>query len=152
MAEISYNVFLNGPFPASFCFIFVFSIQLTKTMFKINFADDGIRTADLRCQKQLLRQLSHNHCPYNVSFDTFYSSSRCHTTSVTRQGDLLDFGQVLKPLATISLPKSTTFLETIFAEVSKSLHFSSGIIFGQLLWTFCNFLLVTLAHSQLVTM
>ena len=63
MAEISYNVFLNGPFPASFCFIFVFSIQLTKTMFKINFADDGIRTADLRCQKQLLRQLSHTTAP-----------------------------------------------------------------------------------------
>ena len=30
--------------------------------------------------------------------------------SVNRLGDLLDFGQLLKPLATINLPKSPTFL------------------------------------------
>ena len=30
--------------------------------------------------------------------------------SVTRLGDLLDFGNFLKPLATIKLPKSPTFL------------------------------------------
>ena len=30
--------------------------------------------------------------------------------SVTRLGDLLDFGQLLKPLGTINLPKSPTFL------------------------------------------
>ena len=30
--------------------------------------------------------------------------------SVTRLGDLLDFGQLFKPLATITLPKSSTFL------------------------------------------
>ena len=31
-------------------------------------------------------------------------------TSVTRLGDLLNFGQVLKPLEAINLPKSPTFL------------------------------------------
>ena len=29
--------------------------------------------------------------------------------SVTRLGDILDFGQLLKPLATINMPKSPTF-------------------------------------------
>ena len=36
-------------------------------MFNINFADDWIRTADLWYRKQLLFQLSHNHCPDIVS-------------------------------------------------------------------------------------
>ena len=52
-------------------------------------------------------------------------------TSVTRLGDLLHFGQLLKPLATIILPKLPTFL-AIFKGV-KILNFSSEIIFGQLL-------------------
>ena len=46
-----------------FFFIFVFSIQLTVNICSINFADDWIRTADLRYWKQLLYQLSYNHCP-----------------------------------------------------------------------------------------
>ena len=49
-----------GPFPASFFFILVFSIQL---IVQINFADDWIRTADLWCRKQPLYQLHHNHFP-----------------------------------------------------------------------------------------
>ena len=32
-------------------------------MFTKNFANDGIRTADLRFGKRLICQLSHNHCP-----------------------------------------------------------------------------------------
>ena len=35
-------------------------------MFNINFAVDWIRTADLWYHKQLLYQLSHNHCPYVI--------------------------------------------------------------------------------------
>ena len=58
----------NGPFPASFFFIFVFSIQLTVNKCSINFADDWIRTADLWYQKRPLYQLSHNHCPVNRLF------------------------------------------------------------------------------------
>ena len=37
-------------------------------------------------------------------------------------GDLLDFGKFLKPLATLNLPKSPTFLG-IFVKVSKSIIF-----------------------------
>ena len=49
----------NGPFPASFFFILVFSVQLIEN----KSANDWIRTADLWYQKQLLYQLRHNHCP-----------------------------------------------------------------------------------------
>ena len=52
-------------------------------------------------------------------------------------------GNFLRPLATINFPKSSTFLGNFF-EVVKIYHICSGIIFGQLLWTFGNFFLVTL--------
>ena len=51
--------------------------------------------------------------------------------SVTRSGDLLDFGQLLKLLAAINLPKSPTFLGN-FCKGVKIINFSSEIIFGQL--------------------
>ena len=51
---------------------------------------------------------------------------------MTRLGDLLDFGQLLKPLATINLPKSPTFLGNYFKGV-KICQFSSEIILGILL-------------------
>ena len=63
--------------------------------------------------------------------------------SVTRLGDLLHFGNFLKPLATINLPKLLTFLGT-FCKGVKIYHFSSEINFGQLLQTFGDFFLVTL--------
>ena len=53
-------------------------------------------------------------------------------------------GNFLKPLATISLPKSLTFLCN-FCKGVKIYHFSSEIMFGQLLQTFGDFYLVTLA-------
>ena len=63
--------------------------------------------------------------------------------SVTRLDNLLDFGQLLKPLATINLPKSPTILGN-FCKGVKINHFSCEITFGQLLWTFGYFFLVTL--------
>ena len=66
---------------------------------------------------------------------------------MTRLGDLLDFGQVLKSLVAINLPKSTTFLGN-FSKGVKIYHFSSEIIFGQLSYTFGDFLLVTLRLSH----
>ena len=42
---------------------FRLSIQLTANKCSINFADDWIRTADLRYRKRPLHQPSHNHCP-----------------------------------------------------------------------------------------
>ena len=69
-------------------------------------------------------------------------------TIVNRLGDLLDLGQLLKPLATINLPKSPTFLGN-FCESVKIYHFSNEIIVGQLLQTFGNFFLVTLVINDL---
>ena len=64
--------------------------------------------------------------------------------SVTRFGDLLDFGELFSmPVATISLHKSPTFLCN-FCKGVKILNFSNEIIFGQLFETFGDFLLVTL--------
>ena len=56
-------------------------------------------------------------------------------------------GNFSKPLATIYLPKSPTFLGN-FCKGVKIYHFSSEIIFGQLLWTFGDFFLVTLYVSK----
>ena len=50
-------------------------------------------------------------------------------SSVIRFGDFLHFGQLLKPLAAINLPKSPTFLGK-FCEGVKIFHFSCEIIFG----------------------
>ena len=70
------------------------------------------------------------------------TKSRWVSDSVTRLGDLLDFGQVFK----INLPKSPSFLG-IFCKGVKIYNFSSKIIFGQLLWTFGNYFLVTLVSE-----
>ena len=68
------------------------------------------------------------------------SETRCFVvrSNVTRLGDLLSLGKFLKPLATINLPKSLTFLCN-FSKVVKIYHFSSEIIFGLLLLTFGDF-------------
>ena len=61
---------------------------------------------------------------------------------MTRLGNLLDFEQDFKAFATINLPESLTFLGN-FCKGVKIFHFSSEIIFGQLLQTI-GFFLVTL--------
>ena len=63
--------------------------------------------------------------------------------SVARLGNLLDFGQLSKPLATIYLPCSPTFLGNLCKGV-KIFNICSEIIFGQLYRPFWHFLLVTL--------
>ena len=68
-------------------------------------------------------------------------------TSVTTLGDLLNFGQLLKPLATIHLSKSPTFSGNFSKDV-EIYHFSREIFFGQLLKTFGVFFLVTLLNTQ----
>ena len=68
-------------------------------------------------------------------------------SSVTRLGDLLDFGQPFKALATINLPKSPTFLGN-FCKGVKIIHFYSEINFRQLLKIFGDFYLVTLMVSK----
>ena len=55
-------------------------------------------------------------------------------------------GNFSKPLATINLPKSPRFLDS-FCKGVKNFNFSGEIIFGQLLQTFGDFLLVTLSYN-----
>ena len=93
--------------------------------------------------------LSHSHpsptlnpapCTYiQAGPSTFSISSPIDyiPTSVTRLGDLLDFGLLFK--ATINLPKSPTFLVNNCKGV-KIFNFSSEIIFGHLFWHMAIFI------------
>ena len=64
--------FFNGPFLASFySFIFVFATNSWHKLNSKNFADVGIRSADLWCWRQPLCQLRHNHGPILVK--TYFS-------------------------------------------------------------------------------
>ena len=69
---------------------------------------------------------------------------------MTRLGNLLDFGLLLKPLATIKLPKSPTFLGN-FCKGVKFYHFSTEIIFRQLLQTIIDFFWSHWAQRKLLT-
>ena len=62
---ITFNCFYaKKAIPGLFFLYFrLFNTVDRKQMFRRNFADDWIRTADLRYRKQPLYQLSHNHCP-----------------------------------------------------------------------------------------
>ena len=71
-------------------------------------------------------------------------------TSVTRLGNLLDFGQLFKAFGNNYLPKSPTFLGN-FCKGVKIYPFSSEIIFGKLLQTFGDIFLVTLHSTQCVS-
>ena len=66
-----------------------------------------------------------------------------HKISVTRLGDLLHFGQIFKASGNNYFAQTAHILGK-FCRGIKIFHFSSGIIFGQLLLTFGDFLLVTL--------
>ena len=66
---------------------------------------------------------------------------------MTRVGNFCTLGNFLKPFATINLPKSPTFLGN-FCKGAKIIHVSSEIIFGQLLYTFGDFYLVTLIERE----
>ena len=83
-------------------------------------------------------------CRAQISLTDLKSlSAKYNVLSETRLGYLLHFGNFSKPVATITLPKVPTFLGN-FCGVVKIFHFACEIILGQLLWTFGNFLLVTL--------
>ena len=76
----------------------------------------------------------------------YKETKRERESSVSRLGDLLHFGHLLKPVVTIILPKLPTFLGN-FCRGVEIFHFSSEIIFGQLLLTFGYFYLVALAQK-----
>ena len=62
------------------------------------------------------------------------------TSSVTRLGNLLQFGQLFKACGNNYFAQ----IAHILVKVSKIFHFYSEIFFGQLFETFVNFLLVSL--------
>ena len=86
----------NWPIPASFSLFSSFQYSWQK-IFNINFWDDWIRTADLWSWKQLLYQLSHNHCP----FFTFICCKNCN--ACLKRRNKLKRGRVV--------PLKTTYLE-----------------------------------------
>ena len=59
---------------------------------------------------------------YRYRFGSLHYGERVVVISVTRSGDLLNFGQLLKPYATINLPNYLTFLGN-FCKVLKSITF-----------------------------
>ena len=67
--------------------------------------------------------------------------------SVTRLGDLLHFGQLFKACGNNYFAHITHILIQ-FCKVVEIFHFNSEIIFGQLLQTFGEFLLVTLIVAK----
>ena len=77
-----------------------------------------------------------------TKLDNFIEASQCDHI-----GQFIGFwGNLLKPLATINLPKSSSFFGN-FCKGVKIYHFPSKIILGQLLQTFGNFVLVTLTAA-----
>ena len=71
-------------------------------------------------------------CSCNLSQRVSFHASAEALSSVTRLGDLVEFGQLFKTCGTIGLPKSLAFLGN-FCKGVKIFNFSSDIIFGQLL-------------------
>ena len=67
----------------------------------------------------------------------------CVASSVTRLGGLLHFGQLFETCGQNYFAQIAYILGNLCKGV-KIFHFSGEIIFGQLLWTFGDFLLVTL--------
>ena len=59
-------------FPGLFFLFLSFQYCWQQTIFNKNFADDGIRTADLLCRNWPLTQLSHNHCPTKTIWVNFF--------------------------------------------------------------------------------
>ena len=67
---------------------------------------------------------------------------------MTRLGDLLDFGHLFQAFGNNCIAQITHILD-IFCKGVKIIHLPCEIIFGQLLKTFGNFLLVTLLPTKI---
>ena len=91
--------------------------------------DGGVATI---VQELDITYVAHSIVEHNLEMAEVCHSLDVIRVSVTRLGDFWTFGIFLKPLATITLPKSPTFLGN-FCKGVKIYHFTSEIIFGQLL-------------------
>ena len=97
----------------------------------------------------MIRQIFWQH--FDVDFLTSVLTGsnleKSALTSVTRLAIFCTLGNFSKPVATIIVPKLSTF-RAIFCKGVNISHFSNEIIFGQLLQTFGNLILVTLQLQQ----
>ena len=83
-----------------------------------------------------MAQLGYNFVLYHVApLEGFLCSFPSRLKAISTTSTDWTLGNFLKPLATINLPKSSTFLCN-FSKGVKIYHVSSEIIFGQLLQTF----------------
>ena len=131
-----FSIFLNGPFPASFFFIFIFSMSFLMQLIVNNISDDWIRTTDLWCRKRPLYQLRHNHCP-----KSYFSVSQPIAFDVIKQSrTTLNMGHVSIDnlcfnLKIFLLPRrckfSTTFVKI---ETSASPQTSQSLQFCNCFW------------------
>ena len=95
--------------------------------------------------KNLVFKYQDQACPIWLGLVYRQSVSKCWLSfSVTRLSNFLHFGQLFKADGNNYFASST--LLGNFCKGVKIVHFSSEIIFGQLLWTFWRFLLVTLLY------
>ena len=102
------------------------------------FTTKGRKGSKMAQKGKLISQISFSNDRQSVCLVEKSVSRMRLSSSVTRLGDLLDFGNFSKHLATINLPKSPTFLGN-FCNGVKIFNFSCEIIFGQLLKKFGNF-------------
>ena len=81
---------------------------------------------------------------YNMSPFLFLGYSGQFRSSVTRLGDFFTLWATFQsPWQQLFCPNCQHILGN-FCKFVKIIHFARKILFGQLLWTFVNFLLVTL--------
>ena len=96
-----------------------------KAILKSAFKTDTVsKTRTIMCQ---ILPINFYETDQNKFFDANVS------TSVTRFGDLLYFGQLFKAWATIILPKLPTHFRQFLSKGVKIFHFTREILYGQLL-------------------
>ena len=81
------------------------------------------------CPGQSFREKIHNEGVRLLIWFQFLrlANSQLQMSIATRLGDVLDFGQLLKPFATINFPQSPTFLGN-YCKGVKIYHFWATII------------------------
>ena len=107
-------------------------------MGEMKFAEFQLTVASLQLERTGLKNLLLLLDSFSSLFCVVTAKTVSRTRSVTRLGDLLNFGQFLRPLATINLTKTPTFLGN-FCKGVEIIHFSSENIFGRLLYRFGDF-------------
>ena len=93
-ASFLYLYFLMGHSRPHFLYFRLFNTVDSKIMLNINFADDWIQTATHWYWKQLLYQLSHNHCLIHLSFSVGWSNPKRLRISTDRWNGLMSTWEI----------------------------------------------------------